>query len=87
MMFEGLEWALLKGMMYGLVVLLALWGAATIVESGIRMIRRGSATKRARGEITLELAALYRAKDGSDGTEETEDEPASVGVARSAHRR
>ena len=41
MTFHGLEWALLRGLMYGLVLLLTLWGAGTVLEWGIRVEEPG----------------------------------------------
>ena len=35
-MLQGIEWALLRGMVSGLVLLLSLWAAGTIAESGIK---------------------------------------------------
>jgi hypothetical protein len=35
-MLQGIEWALLRGMVYGLVVVLAMWAAGTIAETGIK---------------------------------------------------
>jgi hypothetical protein len=76
MTLHGLEWALLRGLMYGLVVLLTLWGAGTIVEWGIRMRSRESVTDRPRAEAPLELPYLHRGRDGIDGME-----PSNVEVA------
>lgn len=82
----GLEWALVKGLMYGLVLLLTLWGAGAIVEWGIRMRSRDLATDKSRAEITLELPHVYLGRHGDDGTKH-ENGPTSAEVTGAARGR
>jgi hypothetical protein len=69
MTLHGLEWALLRGLMYGLVLLLTLWGAGMIVEWVIRVRSRESVPDRPRAEASLELPHLHRARNGINGME------------------
>ncbi len=53
-MLHGLEWALLKGLMYGLVAVLALWTAGTFVERLIETRRRAAAARSRASSVTEE---------------------------------
>ena len=44
--FEGLAWVLIKGLVYGLILLVLLWAAIELARWGFRALKRGLAKRR-----------------------------------------
>ncbi len=53
-MLDGFEWALLKGLMYGLVAVFTLWAAGTLVERRIKRRDRSAIAARPRANSSTE---------------------------------
>ena len=62
--FEGFEWALLRGLIYGLVALVLIWGAGALPEWGIRMKTRHRVVDPPRDEDPLNLPLLVVDRKG-----------------------